>query len=115
MNAFRLDAMRKASTSVVLVTASAATTTATAVAATTTAATTTTATTAPAGFARSGFVDGQRAPIVLSAVDAGNGRLGFLVATHFDEAETFASARVAVHDDLGTLYRPEFTKNLVEI
>jgi hypothetical protein len=95
-----------------LVPASAATTAAAVTAATTTAAA---ATTTAAIFARAGFVDGERSAIMLFAVHAGDRRLGFLVVLHFDKAEAFAPAGVAVHDDLGTLYCAVFAENLVEV
>ena len=52
---------------------------------------------------------------MLGAVDPGNRRLGFGVATHFDKAEALAPTRVAVVDHLGTLNRPELRKQLVKI
>jgi hypothetical protein len=119
MNAFQIKTTHMASSLWSLVTASAATTTATTVAAaaTTAAAATAATTTAAAAaiFAWPGFVDGERPPIVLFAVHSGNGRLGFFIGAHFDKAETFASARVAIHDDLGTLHGAVLTKDLVQI
>jgi hypothetical protein len=38
---------------------------------------------------------------VLLAIESGNGSFGFLVGAHFDESEAFASAGVAIVDDLG--------------
>jgi hypothetical protein len=118
MNAFQNKTTHMAASLRSLVTASAATTTAptVAAAAATTAAASTTATTAAAAiFARASFVDGERAPVVLLAVHSGNGRLGFFIASHFDKAETFASAGVAIHDDFGTLHGAILTKDLVQI
>src|SRR3954470_20889755 len=115
MNAFQNKTTHMAASLRSLVTASAATTTAAttvAAAAATTAAASTTATTAAAAaiFARASFVDGERAPVVLLAVHSGNGRLGFFIASHFDKAQTFASAGVAIHDDFSTLHSAVLTK-----
>jgi hypothetical protein len=88
---------------------------ATAAAAVATATTTAAASAAAALFARASFVDRQRPAIVLSAVDAGNGRLGFLIAIHLDETKAFAPAGVAIVDDLGAFHRPKFTKHLFEV
>src|SRR4051812_24708032 len=100
-----------------LVTASAAATTTAATvaaaAATTAAASTTTAAATAAIFAWASFVNGERPPVVLLAVHAGNGRLGFVISAHFDKAKAFASTGVAIHDDLGTLDRAVLTKDLV--
>jgi hypothetical protein len=90
-------------------TEAAATTTATATATETTTATTAaptestapTATAPTAFFARAGFVDGQRPAAVLLAVERRDRGLGFVVAAHLHKTETFASAGVAVVDDLG--------------
>jgi hypothetical protein len=105
--------------------ATAATTAAVAAASATTAAATTAvaaATTAAAAtaaattlFTRPGFVHGQGPSVVLGAVDAGNRRLGFGIASHFNKAKALASARVAVVDDLGALHRPELRKHLIQI
>src|SRR5438270_14053919 len=83
-------------------TAATATTAVTAAAASAAAATTTAAATA-AIFARSCFVHGKGSPVVLFAVYASDSRLGFFIAAPFDKAETFAPARVAIHDDFATL------------
>jgi hypothetical protein len=44
-----------------------------------------------------------------------NGSLSFLVGTHLDETEAFASIGVAVHDDLSTLHRPVGGEELLQI
>jgi hypothetical protein len=76
----------------------------------------TAAATASAAFRfRPGFIHGEGPAAKLLAVQAGDGRLGVLIALHFDEAETFAAACVAVVNDLGTLNRPELAKHLVEV
>src|SRR4051812_23614024 len=101
-----------------LVTASAATTTAATVAAaaaTTAAASTTATATSAAIFTRASFVDGERPAVVLFAVHSGNRSLGFFITSHFDKAKAFASTRVAVHDDFGTLHGAVLTKNLIQI
>src|ERR1043166_6394054 len=82
-----------------------ATAAAVATAATTAATTVTTVSTARAILAGLGFVDGERAPAVLLAVERRDGRLGLGVATHLDEAESLASAGVAIGDDLRALHR----------
>jgi hypothetical protein len=51
-----------------------------------------------------GFIDGQGSAIILRAVQGRNGRLGLLIAAHFDETEAFAAAGIAVADDLGRLH-----------
>jgi hypothetical protein len=96
--------------------ASASATTATATATAAIAAASTAAATAAATFfARSGFVDGQRAAVVLAAVQAGNGRLSFGIVAHFHEAEAFAPARVPISDDLSALHGAEFGKHLIQV
>src|SRR6266542_2464004 len=88
---------------------------ATAATATTEAAATTTATTATwAIFAGLGFVDGQGAAFVLLAVEGGDCLLGLFIVGHFDEAEAFASAGVAVIDDLSAFDRAVRREQLFE-
>jgi hypothetical protein len=95
----------------------AAVATATAAAAATTAtestATTTTAATA-AVFLRLGFIDGQSATAMFLAVERRDGCLGFIVAAHFDESETLATAGVPIGDDLGALDSPVSGKQLFQ-
>src|SRR5262245_21976091 len=79
--------------------AAASTAAATTPAVATAAATTTAATRAL--FARLGFVDGQRAAIVLLAVERGDRGLRFGVAAHLDKAEALAAAGLAIRDYLG--------------
>jgi hypothetical protein len=116
MNAFQFKTMHTASSLRSLVTASAATTTtaavATAAASTSSAATATAATTI---LAWASFVHSERTAVVLRTIHARDGRLRFFVRAHFDKAETFASARVAIHDDFGTLHGAVLTKDLVQI
>jgi hypothetical protein len=60
-----------------------------------------TATTTPgAFFLGSGLIDGQRATVVLLAIQGGNRRLSFVVAGHLDETKTLAPACVAIIYDL---------------
>src|SRR5437016_5532866 len=62
------------------------------------------ATTATTAFlAGPRFVDGQRAPAHVLAVERRDGRLSLLIAAHLDEAEALRAAGVAIHDDLGRL------------
>jgi hypothetical protein len=88
----------------------AAVATSAAAAATTVAASTATA--ATAFLARAGFIDGQRAPIILLAVQRGDGRLSFVVRTHFDKPEAFAPTRVPITDHFraghGSVLRKKF-------
>jgi hypothetical protein len=78
--------------------------------------TTATATTAATSWlARTGFIHGERAAVVLGAVHSADRGLGFFIAAHFHEAEALAAAGVAIHDHFGALYRSEFPKHLVEI
>src|SRR5438105_3928611 len=58
------------------------------------------------------LIDGKRASFDLFAVESGNGGLGLLIAPHFHEAESFGSARVAVHDDLCGLHSAVGLENL---
>jgi len=66
-------------------------------------------------FSWSGFVDGERTPVDLLAVQGGNGCLGLLTTAHFDETETFRAACVPVHDDLGRLHRTVRGKQVLQI
>jgi hypothetical protein len=72
------------------------------------------ATAEAAFFARLGFVDRQAASIVLLIVQAFDGRAGGVVIRHFDEAEAFAAARIAIHDDLGATNGAEGRKQLFQ-
>src|SRR5437588_7512714 len=51
-------------------------------------------------FAGTGFVDGKGTPVVLLAVEGGDGRLRLVIVGHLDEPESLAAAGVAVVDDL---------------
>src|SRR5688572_5736555 len=46
------------------------------------------------------FVDAQRTPAEIFTVELCNGRFGFALVRHLDEAETARPARLAVHEDL---------------
>jgi hypothetical protein len=83
------------------------TTTASATAVTTTAATTTL-------FPRTGFVHGQRTSFVLLFVQSANGFLRRIFIGHFHEAETFASARVAILHNLCTYDGTELSEQLFQ-
>src|SRR4051812_41653618 len=83
--------------------AKAAASTATAAVATTTAAATVSAAATTAGtalFARTGFVDGECSAVVFLAIQRRDRGLGFVIGSHFDKAKAFASAGVAIVDDL---------------
>jgi len=95
-------------------TAAEAATTAAASTAVAAAATTTASATTASLFARAGFIDGKCAAIVLLAVERGNRRRGFLVRGHFDKSEAFASAGVAIVDDLGGDDLPVCSEQLFE-
>jgi hypothetical protein len=72
-------------------------------AATTASATKSTATpsaTATAVFFGTGFIDGQGTAIMLKTIQGGDCRSGFVVAGHFNKAESFAATGVAIVDDL---------------
>jgi hypothetical protein len=49
------------------------------------------------------------------AVHAIDGGLGFSVAAHFDKAEAFGAACVALHHHLGTADAPEGAEGLFQI
>ncbi len=73
---------------------------ATAAAATAEAPTTAATATAAALFLGTGLVHGESATAMLLAVETGDGCLSFLVRGHLDEPEAFATAGVAIADDL---------------
>jgi hypothetical protein len=97
--------------------AAAATATAIAAATTTTpaAATAAAATTAAPLFAWASFVDREGATVVLLQIKAFDSGCRFSIAGHFDEAETFATTGVAVHDDFGALHSAIFREQLLQI
>src|SRR5262245_21694332 len=70
----------------------------------TAAATATAAAATAALFTRAGFVHGQAAPIDFLQVESLNRRLGLSPVGHLHEAKALAPARVAVLNDLRTLY-----------
>src|SRR5262249_61332244 len=55
--------------------------------------------TAAAFFSWPGLVNGERSPFEFLTVQGSDCRLYFLIAAHFDKAETFRAARITVHDD----------------
>ena len=120
-------AQRMGSTGLVTATATAVTTTAattatavTAAATTVAAATIATAVTAATatgrtGFHRTGFVDDQITATQILTMHALDGGLGFGIAAHFDKAETFRAAGVALHHDLGARNSTVLAKSLFQI
>src|SRR5262249_44926909 len=64
---------------------------------------------------RPSLIAREGAAIHLLAVQSGDRRLRFLLAIHLHEAESFGPSRVAVHDDLGRLYRPVRLEHLLQI
>ena len=85
-----------------------------AAAASTAVATSAATSTAAALFARLGFIDGERAPVVLFAVEGGNGALGVIIVGHLDEPEPLAAAGVAIADNLGALNGAKLTEQLLQ-
>jgi hypothetical protein len=51
-------------------------------------------------FSRPRFVDAQRASADVFTVELRNGRFGFALVRHLDEAEAARAARLAIHEDL---------------
>ena len=66
-------------------------------------------------LARTRFVDGERTIVVIGVVERFDRPLGFLIVFHFDEAETARASSVAVGDDLGAGYFPEFAEQIDEV
>ena len=79
-----------------------------------TAATATAATTAARG-PRPGFVDREPTAIVVLAVQALDRRQGLVVVVHFHEAESPASAGLAVAQDLADAHRPILLEQLLKV
>src|SRR5207237_521668 len=73
------------------------------------------AATAAAALLGPGLIDRQRPAVNFLAIHRGDGRLGFLVGAHFDEAKALGTAGVAVHDDLGGLDRAVRREHLFEV
>jgi hypothetical protein len=92
-----LDGLVAASTTTA---AAAATTTSVATATATATATVTTAAAATTFFTRTGFVDSQTTAVLLLIIERSDGRTGGVVVAHFDEAEAFATAGVAILNHL---------------
>src|SRR5205085_10765812 len=65
-------------------------------------------------FARLGFVDGQRAAVVVLAVERRDGRLSLLIGAHFHETESLAASGHAVADDFSALHGSVRAKQLLE-
>src|SRR5437870_10746413 len=63
------------------------------------------ATGAGALLARTSLVDREGPAVFVLAVQPGDRRLRLLVVAHFNEAEAFRAAGLAVHNDLGRLNR----------
>jgi len=114
------SAATAASATTVAATATAAAATAVAAAATAAAATeSATATTAAAAtravFARLGFIDGQRAAVVLLAIEARNRGLRLFVGAHLHESKALTAARVAVRNDFRRLHASVRREQLFQI
>ncbi len=77
-----------------------------------TAITTTTTAAAASIFAGTRFIYRERATVVFFFVQALDRGLRFLIAAHFNEAETLASACVTIGNHLGTVYSAELRKEL---
>src|SRR5438132_4724343 len=77
--------------------------------------TTAAATGAGALLARTCLVDREGPAFLVLAVQPGDRRLGLLVVAHFNEAEAFRAAGLAVHDDLGRLNRAVRRKHRLQI
>lgn len=100
--------------------AAAGTTAVTATAATTTVAATTTAAAEAAAAWRTclhgtGFVDDNATAAQRLAVHAGDCRLGFGIAAHFDKAKAFGATRVAFHHDFSAGDSAKLAKRLLQV
>jgi hypothetical protein len=60
------------------------------------------------------FSNGHISTAIFSSIEFLNGIGGFLIRRHLDKSEAFASARVAIGDDLGGLNRSRLGKDLLE-
>jgi hypothetical protein len=115
MDLVAIAATSAATTTAAAITTAAAATTAAAVAA---AASTTAAATATAArtlFLRTSLVDGQRAAIMLLAIESGNRSLCFRIATHLNEAESLAATGFTIRNHLGRLNRAMLAEELFQI
>lgn len=74
--------------------------------------TTTATTTILAGL---GFVNRQRAALVVGLVQGADRGLPFLVIRHLNETKSFATTGIAVGNDLGAFNGTEFSKQLFQI
>jgi hypothetical protein len=72
-------------------------------------------TAAGARFLRTGFVDGQGATVVLLIVQACDGRLGFLIGSHFDETKAAATSCLAIHHDLRAGHGAKLREQFFEV
>lgn len=103
-----------AATAAVAAAAATTTTAAAAVAAATAAATAKTAA-ARTGFTRLGFIDRQTTALKFMIMQRFDGRCGFFVAVHFDEAETTAASCFPVFEHLRGDHRAVLGEQLVEV
>ena len=60
--------------------------------------------TAPTPGLRASFIDCNRTSVHFLTVQRANRRLRFLIAAHFDEAEPFGAASIAIDNDLRRLH-----------
>lgn len=67
------------------------------------------------GFHGTGFIDDQITATKVLTVHALDSGLGFGIAAHFDKAETFGAASVALHHDLGARNSTVLAKGLFQI
>ena len=58
-------------------------------------------------FAWFGFINGQRAAVLLFSIEPLDGRLSLLIGAHLDEAKSFAAAGITVLNYLGTADLPK--------
>jgi hypothetical protein len=79
----------------------------------TTAAAASTTTTATPGLG-SGFINRQRPPVNLTAVQHGDGLLPFQLGLHFYESEASGLTGLPVGDDFGRGHMPGLTKEVFE-
>ena len=65
------------------------------------------------GGHRTGFSDSHISPAIFDSIEFLNRIRGFLIGGHFDESESFASARIAIGDDLGGLNASSLSKDFL--
>src|SRR4029077_5044192 len=66
-------------------------------------------------FTRTGFVDRQRAALVLLLIEPLNGRLRFGIGAHFYKTKPLAAPGLTILDDLRTGYRAILAEQLFQI